>query len=420
MPVFERQSFLSRTTADALGQLQGHVKAGLDKAYREMMKDLIIDAEKSCSFKDKSSSRSPSPRSRKHKLQRCKSAPLPLSPLSRGGTSLSGGTDIGRRSPSGRNRLLPELLRSGEIAASARRPATVALAASRPTNAAAEPLLAAGEAAFPTVARAGNRPGTAAAGSLTVPKPVGSASNSSRAESKNSANQAGTAFLNSQNSSKHTERLPQIVWVARANNLSFETCKQASELFRRFTSFPDGFLSREQFRQVLCFLLETKSVDDKDVDKAFGMVAKDRQGDKMNFSEFALWYSTSSFDEKLCVGDDEKVFRLLCRKYNMDMRKMDKYRRLFGSADADGSGTIEEEEFVDLLRKCAKVPGHVDIPASRFRQLWKECDADGSGSVEFEEFLTFYSRYFEDSGTGVTGFESFYRNIRPALGSGSR
>lgn len=429
MPVFERQSdrqsFLHKTTADTLGQLQTHVKAGLDKAYRDMMKDLIKDAEKSCSIKDrKSSSRSVSPLSRKHPLQRCDTAPSLGSLLSRG---KSGRPGSGRRAAAGRKRpqtmggrLLPSLLRAGDAPVVAgMRPATAAADLARPASASS---LSAGESrpaavsAFPAVAGAGNRPGTAAA-SLAASRPTGSGSNSSNEES--SLAQAGTASLNSQNSSKQAERLPQIVWVARANNLSFETCKQAAELFRRYTSFPDGHLNREQFRQVLCFLQDKKTVDDVgDVDKAFAMVAQeDSSRNKMNFSEFALWYSTSSFDERLCINDEEKEFRVLCRKYKMDMHSMERYRRLFASADADGSGSIEEDEFNDLLRKCAKVPGNVDIPASRFRQLWKECDADGSGTVEFEEFLAFYSRYFEDTGTGVTGFESFYRNVRPALGS---
>lgn len=424
MPVFERQSdrqsFLHKTTADTLGQLQSHVKAGLDKAYRDMMKDLIIDAEKSCSIKEdrKPPSRSVSALSRRHALQRCETAPV--LGLSRGKT---GRPNSGRRPASGRKRpqatgrsLLPSLLRAGEPASASRRPSTADL-----SHADGHP---SASSAFPAVAGAGNRPVTAAASSAAATATVkfaGAGSSSSNEDSGSTLVQAGTATLNSQNSSKQTskERLPQLVWVARANNLSLETCKQASDLFRRFTSFPDGHLNREQFHQVLTMVLEEKKkqVEDHDVDKAFAMVAsEDSSRNKMNFSEFALWYSTSSFDERMCINEDEKEFRVLCRKYNMDMHSMERYRRLFSSADADGSGVIEEEEFNDLLRKCAKVPGNVDIPAQRFRQLWKECDLDGGGSVDFEEFLDFYSRYFEDTGNGVTGFESFYRNVRPALG----
>ncbi|CAE8622603.1 unnamed protein product [Polarella glacialis] len=94
----------------------------------------------------------------------------------------------------------------------------------------------------------------------------------------------------------------------------------------------------------------------------------------------------------------------------MTIVEAERYRQAFDEFDSDGSGAIGEGEFESLLRKCAKVPSHVEIPAKRFRLLWKECDVD----VDFEEFLVMYKRYFDTSGSGKAGgFETFYRTIRP-------
>mmetsp|Transcript_26563 Transcript_26563/g.47086 ORF Transcript_26563/g.47086 Transcript_26563/m.47086 type:complete len:109 (+) Transcript_26563:482-808(+) len=98
----------------------------------------------------------------------------------------------------------------------------------------------------------------------------------------------------------------------------------------------------------------------------------------------------------------------------MSIVDCERYRQYFDEFDSDGSGAIEESEFEALLRKCAKVPPHVEIPTKRFRLLWKECDVDGSGEIDFEEFLVMYKRYFDTTGSGQAGgFETFYRNIRP-------
>lgn len=138
----------------------------------------------------------------------------------------------------------------------------------------------------------------------------------------------------------------------------------------------------------------------------------------MKFSDFAFWYASWSFDECLNLTKAERDMRELARKYNMKVVDVDRYRRAFDQCDTDKGGTIDETEFEGLVRKCAKVPMCVEIPAARFRQFWKECDKDGSGQADFEEYLQFYRKYFdEENGSGL-GFEGYYRSFRPALGSG--
>jgi len=200
--------------------------------------------------------------------------------------------------------------------------------------------------------------------------------------------------------------------MARAQNLAFDTCKQAWELFKPYASL-DGEISKMQFTKILCQVTGSSSESDLPVSVANqALHAFKDKADTIKFADFALWYSSWSFNENFTLSSDEKDIRCLARKYEMNVVDMDRYRLCFDECDADKGGTVGEEEFEGLIRKCARVPAHVEIPAARFRQLWKDCDADGSGEVEFEEFIQFYRRYFDDSGQNL-GFEGYYRSVRP-------
>eukprot|EP00931_Biecheleriopsis_adriatica_P044650 TRINITY_DN2556_c0_g1_i1.p1 TRINITY_DN2556_c0_g1~~TRINITY_DN2556_c0_g1_i1.p1 ORF type:complete len:419 (+),score=76.33 TRINITY_DN2556_c0_g1_i1:106-1257(+) len=211
----------------------------------------------------------------------------------------------------------------------------------------------------------------------------------------------------------------ELVWIARARNLSLDTCKQAWELFRPHADL-DGSLSKEQFTAVLCQVTGSATVAELPpgllVDDAFAVasnVAAKGNDAALSFADFALWYSSLSFDQFITLSSSERKIRDLARKYNMTIVDVDRYWRHFDESDTDRGGTIGQDEFESLLRKCAKVPADVEIPPTRFRQLWKDCDIDGSGEIDFEEFVQFYRRYFDDSNGESLGFEGYYRSLRP-------
>ena len=79
-------------------------------------------------------------------------------------------------------------------------------------------------------------------------------------------------------------------------------------------------------------------------------------------------------------------------------------KKRFDEFDLDGSGEIEYDEFQLIICKLLKVSNMDEIPPDRLHQLWRMVDADGSGSVDVEEFIVWYGQYFyQDPSQGAAG-----------------
>ncbi|EGB04422.1 hypothetical protein AURANDRAFT_15750, partial [Aureococcus anophagefferens] len=78
------------------------------------------------------------------------------------------------------------------------------------------------------------------------------------------------------------------------------------------------------------------------------------------------------------------------------------YKKVFRSADRDGSGGLSFREFSRALRAVTALSN------SEIRDLFEAFDADGSGSLDYGEFL-------ELARTGETGDEPSSRALRKAF-----
>lgn len=137
--------------------------------------------------------------------------------------------------------------------------------------------------------------------------------------------------------------------------------------------------------------------------EAFRDAAQSRE---LEFSQFAVWFSSRWFCEDVSLDKESKEIRSMARRHAMHHTKVENYKQLFNRFDKDGNGTIDSNEFEELLCTCTKVPSSIGLSASRLKQLWQNADKDGDEEIDFEEFLTFYTRYLgEDS----TGFEDYYK-----------
>ena len=71
---------------------------------------------------------------------------------------------------------------------------------------------------------------------------------------------------------------------------------------------------------------------------------------------------------------------------NRRMRKMHghirKFKRSFRMFDTDGSGEITRDELENVMRGCGRNPTEEQLD-----DMMGDLDADGSGSIEFEEFI---------------------------------
>eukprot|EP00931_Biecheleriopsis_adriatica_P025115 TRINITY_DN15515_c0_g1_i1.p1 TRINITY_DN15515_c0_g1~~TRINITY_DN15515_c0_g1_i1.p1 ORF type:complete len:318 (+),score=77.06 TRINITY_DN15515_c0_g1_i1:168-1121(+) len=208
-----------------------------------------------------------------------------------------------------------------------------------------------------------------------------------------------------------------LVWIARANNLSLDVCKQAADVFKCEAGL-DEVLTHGQFANLLCKATGKKQTSDipaEIVDTAFTVADKDGNG-TVDFNEFCAWFGTVGFNELTNLSSEDIHFREFCKENSMLIVDVEKYRKYFNQFDTDGSGLIDREEFEELLKKCSKLPKGVDLPQNRVKQLWQECDTDGSGEVNFEEFAVFYKKHFDDGSDG-NPWESFYSKVRPKLGA---
>lgn len=380
IPKFTKQSFCDPTAMDSLDRLQSKVEKEVDRPYRNLLKDLIQDADRSMSSKDKAKRCETSPH-----VHRTRPRIPRASPKRRGSP--------GRRTQRQRQRHQEDTMMASAMEI-ARPKTTASLATGRNLDGEFTQTLAASMARPPS--RPSSQGRLVGAGGLVVSRRPSTSSAISFTESG-----VGVGGSN------------ELVWIARAQKLSLDTCKQAWELFKPHATL-DGEITKAQFAKIFCAVMGVRTERDLPADisdKAMYLAFKEKSA-TITFSDFVAWYSSWSFDEHFTLTSEEKDIRSLAKKYNITAVDIDRYRLNFDDCDTDGGGTIGESEFEGLLRKCAKVPAHVEIPAARFRQLWKECDSDGSGEVDFEEFIQFYRRYFDDQGQNL-GFEGYYRSVRP-------
>lgn len=65
-----------------------------------------------------------------------------------------------------------------------------------------------------------------------------------------------------------------------------------------------------------------------------------------------------------------------------ERKGVDKYRKIFEEIDADGSGELDFDEFVEAYKKI-----NPDVSLTQLEQMFKEADLDGGGTLDFDEFV---------------------------------
>ena len=70
-------------------------------------------------------------------------------------------------------------------------------------------------------------------------------------------------------------------------------------------------------------------------------------------------------------------------------------RAWFDEVDADGGGTLDEDEVYEAMTRM--LGADVALSRAAVDQLFVEIDVDGSGDVDFGEFLLFVVRYMDAS-----------------------
>lgn len=213
--------------------------------------------------------------------------------------------------------------------------------------------------------------------------------------------------------------------LARKLGMPFDFLRDACETFKQFSNYSQTGLLRksevsmDDFSKVLCHCCNVTSVDELDaefVDEHFRSADRDGSG-SIDVEEFCIWHSSASFAEDFNLDESALEIRRISRRLGVNLVDVEKYHTMFRKFDSDGSGLIEYEEFARLLIQLLKVPeGHV-LPPERVAGLWREADSDGGGEIDFEEFCKFYiNRFVGDAGFHEDfDFSSFYKSVRKTI-----
>jgi len=183
-----------------------------------------------------------------------------------------------------------------------------------------------------------------------------------------------------------------------------------------------GVLAFVGFRQTLCGIFDRKELDEKVVKSAWEATTSGSAGDldgMIDMEAFLSWYVANMFSQvcgvSMCAGKaaSEALINELARKHSVTPHAMDKVKRRFDEFDTDGSGQMEYDEFVEMMKKFFKDHGD-NLSPERLKKFWQEIDLDGSGEVDFGEFTHWYLKYFDPDDEGQGGpIEALYNSFNP-------
>jgi Ca2+-binding EF-hand superfamily protein len=213
------------------------------------------------------------------------------------------------------------------------------------------------------------------------------------------------------------QAMKEILQLRKEMMIPMDIMQAAMRLFKEHATVPEdgvvwmeGEMSKAQLANVMRQMAGSSKIElgATRLDNAFVSADKNLNG-SISFREFAIWYSSHSFDEDLTLDAEELELRRMSRELDVPPSEIDTYKRHFDSFDTDGNGTMDRTEFYDMMVKCLKVPKHIGLPTNRVQQLWSAADSDGSGEINFAEFVVFFSKYFPQGGLGGScGMDQYY------------
>eukprot|EP00929_Paragymnodinium_shiwhaense_P113291 TRINITY_DN81561_c0_g1_i1.p1 TRINITY_DN81561_c0_g1~~TRINITY_DN81561_c0_g1_i1.p1 ORF type:complete len:343 (-),score=106.30 TRINITY_DN81561_c0_g1_i1:49-1077(-) len=229
--------------------------------------------------------------------------------------------------------------------------------------------------------------------------------------------QAGTVrdFLEALIPKKHWEtvptkplRLPQLEAQRRLAMFPQKLFEEIAESERE-----NETLGVNEMKDLMKRLYGVDIIDQKIVREALKTAvvkgdASDREKTKIDVKKFGRWYVKNMMRDVTAGkldGQDEntKVLKKFSERYKVGMKTMQKIGDAFGDTDTNGSGFIEFDEFVELVKTSLRAIAG-DLTQKKIMNLWNSIDANHNGVVEFEEYVEWYIKYLLDKGGKMKDF----------------
>lgn len=180
--------------------------------------------------------------------------------------------------------------------------------------------------------------------------------------------------------------------LAKKHHISVDECRDVRQEFNRLDVDKSGSLTLGE----LSVEIRAKSGLDEDAEipqyMLTGLLSK-AHGEGINFEEYLTWSIQTAYVEDFVVRDPrDKEMRAVAREQGIHINDVEKVRRVFDKFDTDGSGIIDEHEFIEIVYLLMKVREPADISPQKLKRYWREVDTDLSGHVCFKEFLVWYTK----------------------------
>jgi len=110
----------------------------------------------------------------------------------------------------------------------------------------------------------------------------------------------------------------------------------------------------------------------------------------------------TEFDMSRNLSEAQRAVRDMARVVGVSVDEAENLKKKFDHFDEDGSGNIDKNEFIQVLRSFTG--SKTEISKERFDCYWRDVDSDSSGEVDFEEFLMWYQTVVRGGGLSPEAF----------------
>jgi len=183
--------------------------------------------------------------------------------------------------------------------------------------------------------------------------------------------------------------------IGKAMQLHIDFIRARMVEFLRLDEDQCGSLTRAQFFQAVQAQLQDMGVDPEDYKQRFWRTADADVSGTVDFEEYLNWYITVSSPVPK-EGGTEKYIKSLATQFRVPIIDIEKVITAWEKFAQAHNGFVNRVEFEELLRSliAPRSKDKFDLPEGRLRRWWVEADADHDGYATFEQFLKWYIMHF--------------------------